>query len=82
MLSTLRREQMSELPIPSRPPLVLIANDQEWSARSLESILGPAGYAVLRAYTGRQALVENPYRATSRPYSCRKKCSSSRYVDL
>ncbi|MGQ0714528.1 MAG: response regulator [Gemmatimonadaceae bacterium] len=40
----------------TRPPLVLIANDQEWSARSLESILGPAGYAVLRAYTGRQAL--------------------------
>lgn len=40
----------------SRPPLILIANDQEWSARSLESILGPSGYAVLRAYTGRQAL--------------------------
>src|ERR687895_1081741 len=37
-------------------PLVLIANDQEWSARSLESILGPNGYAVLRAYTGRQAV--------------------------
>lgn len=47
---------MSEQPVQSRPPLVLIANDQEWSARSLESILGPAGYAVLRAYTGRQAL--------------------------
>ncbi|HEY7683417.1 MAG TPA: response regulator [Gemmatimonadales bacterium] len=39
-----------------RPPLVLVANDQEWSARSLESILAPSGYAVLRAYTGRQAL--------------------------
>jgi PleD family two-component response regulator len=39
-----------------RPPLVLIANDQEWSARSLESILAPNGYAVLRAYTGHQAL--------------------------
>ena len=39
-----------------RPPLVLIANDQEWSARSLESILAPNGYAVLRAYTGQQAL--------------------------
>jgi diguanylate cyclase (GGDEF)-like protein len=38
------------------PPLVLIANDQEWSARSLESILGPHGYAVVRAHTGRQAL--------------------------
>jgi diguanylate cyclase (GGDEF)-like protein len=40
----------------SPPPLVLIANDQEWSARSLESILGPQGYAVVRAHTGRQAL--------------------------
>jgi two-component system cell cycle response regulator len=38
------------------PPLVVIANSQEWLARSLESILGPHGYAVLRAYTGKQAL--------------------------
>ena len=38
------------------PPLVLIANDQEWSARSIESILGPNGYSVVRAYTGQQAL--------------------------
>ena len=37
-------------------PLVLIANDQEWSARSLESILAPNGYAVTRAHTGRQAV--------------------------
>ena len=36
--------------------MILIANDQEWSARSLESILGPSGFAVLRAYNGRQAL--------------------------
>lgn len=35
---------------------MLIANDQEWSARSLESILGPNGYSVVRAYTGQQAL--------------------------
>jgi two-component system cell cycle response regulator len=40
----------------SPAPLVLVANDQEWSARSLESILGPQGYAVVRAHTGRQAL--------------------------
>jgi diguanylate cyclase (GGDEF)-like protein len=40
----------------SAPPLILIANDQEWSARSLESILGPQGYAVVRAHTGRQAI--------------------------
>src|SRR5690606_7656216 len=37
-------------------PLVLVANDQEWSARSLESILAPNGYAVVRAHTGQQAL--------------------------
>jgi PleD family two-component response regulator len=41
---------------PTSAPLVLIANDQEWSARSLESILGPSGYSVVRAYTGQQAL--------------------------
>jgi diguanylate cyclase (GGDEF)-like protein len=39
-----------------KAPLVLIANDQEWSARSLESILEPSGYSVVRAYTGQQAL--------------------------
>lgn len=40
----------------SRPPLTLIVNSQEWHARSLESILGPHGYAVLRAYNGKQAI--------------------------
>ena len=40
----------------NHPPLVVIANSQEWHTRSLESILGPHGYAVLRAYTGRQAI--------------------------
>lgn len=35
---------------------VLIANDQEWAARSLESILVPEGYLVHRAYTGSQVL--------------------------
>jgi PleD family two-component response regulator len=47
---------MTDRVLATRPPLVLIANDQEWSARSLESILAPNGYAVLRAYTGQQAL--------------------------
>src|ERR1051325_10573656 len=37
-------------------PLVLIASAQEWVTRSLESIPRPAGYAVLKAYTGRDAL--------------------------
>jgi diguanylate cyclase (GGDEF)-like protein len=41
---------------PNRPPLVLVANDEEWWARSLESLLSPGGYAILRAYTGRQTL--------------------------
>jgi diguanylate cyclase (GGDEF)-like protein len=40
----------------SHAPIVLIANSQEWHTRSLESVLGPHGYAVLRAYTGKQAL--------------------------
>jgi PleD family two-component response regulator len=47
------------MPAPATPahaPLVLIANAQEWVTRSLESILRPAGYAVLKAYTGRDAL--------------------------
>jgi CheY-like chemotaxis protein len=40
----------------SHPPRILVANDQEWALRSLESILAPRGYAVLRAYTARQAV--------------------------
>jgi diguanylate cyclase (GGDEF)-like protein len=47
---------MPAFDMPQRPPLILVASDQEWAARSLESILGPNGYAVLRAFTGRQAL--------------------------
>jgi PleD family two-component response regulator len=34
----------------------LIANDQEWSARSVESVLGPRGYAALRATSSQRAL--------------------------
>jgi len=41
---------------PARTLLVLVANAQEWVSRSLESILRPAGYVVLKAYTGRDAL--------------------------
>jgi CheY-like chemotaxis protein len=37
-------------------PLVLVANDQEWAVRSLETILVGRGYEVVRAYTGHQAL--------------------------
>lgn len=37
-------------------PLLLLIEDQEWTARSIESILGPHGYAVFKAYTGKQGL--------------------------
>lgn len=47
---------MTEPTTRSRPPLTLIANSQEWHSRSLESILGPHGHAVLRAFTGKQAI--------------------------
>jgi len=43
-------------PASGRSPLTLVASGQEWSSRSLESILAPNGYAVLHAYSGRQAL--------------------------
>lgn len=39
----------------SRTPVAVVVDDQEWTARSLDSILGAAGYAVLKAYTGQQA---------------------------
>lgn len=41
---------------PATPYLVLVANDQEWEGRSLESILGPCGFAVVHAHSGRQTL--------------------------
>ena len=47
---------MTEAGLTARPPLILLANEHEWAARSLETILGPHGFAVLRAYTGRQLL--------------------------
>lgn len=41
--------------IEGRVPVVLIVDDQEWRARSLESVLGPQGFAVVKAYTGGQS---------------------------
>jgi diguanylate cyclase (GGDEF)-like protein len=55
-VATRQPDMTLETDRPARPPLVLIANDQEWSARSLETILGPRGFAVLRAYNGRQTI--------------------------
>ena len=40
----------------ARPRRILIANDQEWAARAVETILVAEGYEVHRVYTGRQAL--------------------------
>jgi PleD family two-component response regulator len=37
-------------------PTVLLIEDQEWTARSIESILRPANFAVFKTYTGRQGL--------------------------
>jgi diguanylate cyclase (GGDEF)-like protein len=45
---------MVEIQELARPPLVLIASGEEWSARSLESVLSPRGYAVVKAYNARQ----------------------------
>jgi diguanylate cyclase (GGDEF)-like protein len=40
----------------ARPPIVVVGVEQEWAARSLESVLGPRGFAVVRAYSGRQTI--------------------------
>jgi two-component system cell cycle response regulator len=40
----------------ARAPLVLIVSQHEWASRSLDSVISPRGYAVLRAYNGQQAL--------------------------
>ncbi|HEY4320813.1 MAG TPA: response regulator [Gemmatimonadales bacterium] len=37
-------------------PLVLIANDQEWTARAVESILAASGYRVTHAHTATDAI--------------------------
>jgi PleD family two-component response regulator len=54
-LSSAERDSSLSEPF-SRPPLVLIASDQEWASRALDSSLGPQGYAILRAYNGKQAM--------------------------
>lgn len=44
-----------ETPYP-RPPLALILSDQEWVSLSMVTLFAPRGYAVLRAFSGSQAL--------------------------
>ena len=41
---------------PEARGLVLVANDHEWTARSVETILLAAGYDVVRTFTGRETL--------------------------
>ena len=38
------------------PPVILIVDDDEWRARSLESVFKSGGYAVIKVYTGKQAV--------------------------
>src|SRR5690606_14578758 len=40
----------------ARPTTVLITSDREWSSRSLESILGPHGFTVLKTSNVEQTL--------------------------
>jgi len=47
---------LSDENILARPPVALVVSEHEWSTLSLESVLGPSGYAVLRAFNARQAL--------------------------
>lgn len=47
-----------------RPGVVLVTTDTEWSARSLETLLNPSGYVVMRAIGERQLV---SLAATTRP---------------
>lgn len=41
---------MDPLKAPPRPPLAMIVSGHEWTARSMESVLVPHGYTILRAF--------------------------------
>ncbi len=43
-------------PTSSRPPIIVVGVEQEWAARSLETVLGPHGFALVRGYSGRQTI--------------------------
>ena len=47
---------MTDENVLARPPLALVVSEHEWSILSLESILSPSGYALLRSYNARQAI--------------------------
>ncbi len=39
-----------------RAPVILIVSAYEWASRALDTVLAPRGYAILRAYTAKQAI--------------------------
>src|SRR5260370_5275483 len=47
---------MTEPTRPAGPPLVLVAGEREGTARWLEEVLAPHGFAVFQAVNGRHAL--------------------------
>lgn len=47
---------MKDGPVGGSTPLVLLIDDEEWTTRSIQSVLTPEGYAVLMAHTGKQGL--------------------------
>ena len=49
-------DPMPESSASIKPPLILVASDDEWSARSFESILGAHGHVALRTSSGRQTI--------------------------
>ena len=49
-------DYMTDRHAASRAQIVLLVNRQECTARSVESVRQPAGFAVVKAYTGRQAI--------------------------
>lgn len=55
-LSQGRRVTIEKNAMDSDGPLILIANDQEWTARAIESILAANSYRVLRTFTARETL--------------------------
>jgi PleD family two-component response regulator len=57
-VSKARRTRLTNRAISSQPRRALIATAEEWLARALESVLQPRGYAVLRAASGAETLVQ------------------------
>ncbi len=52
----MRHLSLDRAPIARQSPVVLIANDQEWTARAVESILVANGYRTHRAHTAAETL--------------------------